>query len=63
LGGLFLTFYGPKWATPPLFLFKSGKSQQVKLVGKAAKITKKLQIFYVSDNKKFRCIKSTRKYV
>jgi hypothetical protein len=53
LGGLFLKFYGPKWVAPPLFWFRSAKSQQTKLAGKAAKVTQKLKYFLLEITENF----------
>jgi hypothetical protein len=53
LGGVCLTLDAPKWVVPPRFCHESVKNQQVKLVGKAAEITKNLQKIFVSVNQKF----------
>jgi hypothetical protein len=42
-----------KWATPPLYWFRSVEKQQVKLVENAAKKPINLGKFYVSSNQKF----------
>jgi hypothetical protein len=42
LGGVCLTLDGLKWDVPPCFCHKPAKNQQVKLVGKAVELTKKI---------------------
>ena len=37
LGGSSLVFYGPKWATPPIFWWKPAENQQTKLAGNTTK--------------------------
>jgi hypothetical protein len=48
-----LTLNDPKWVVPLRFCHKPAKNQQVKLAGKAAKMTKNLQKIFVSGNQKF----------